>query len=146
MKKQEYLEMKRRHEEEMNDFPIAYAFNDEQLQQALEKLGATSRKECVTVFGHGDIVKRENAKPLVDMLERHTNEIRDKLREDVEFAEAAFLYEMDNHEYAINWSADEDVLGCFCIDWEFIRKYGLQMAYDSARNKHFKNMEDWGVI
>lgn len=146
MKKQEYLEMKRRHEEEMNDFPIAYAFNDEQLQQALEKLGVASMKECVTVFGHGDIVKRENAKPLVDMLARHTNEIRDKLKEDVEFAEAAFLYEMDNHEYAINWSADEDVLECFCIDWDFIRKYGLQMAYDSARNKHFKHMEDWGVI
>jgi hypothetical protein len=146
MKKQEYLEMKRRHEEEMNDFPIAYAFNDEQLQQALEKLGVASTKECVTVFGHGDIVKRENAKPLVDMLARHTNEIRDKLKEDVEFAEAAFLYEMDNHEYAINWSADEDVLECFCIDWDFIRKYGLQMAYDSARNKHFKHMEDWGVI
>ena len=145
-KRQEYVDLKRKHEQEMNDFPIAFAFNDEQLQRALEKLGATSKEECVTVFGHGDIVKRENAKPLVEMLQRHTNEIKDKLKEDIEFAEAAFLYEMDDHEYAINWSADEDVMDCLSIDWEFIRKHGLQMAYDSARNKHFKHMEDWGVV
>lgn len=145
MKRQEYLDLKKKHEKELSDFPIAYAFNDEQLQQALEKLGAT-KEECVTVFGNGDIVRREDAKPFIKMLERHTKEIKDKLKDDVEFAEAAFLYEMDNHEYAINWSADEDVLDCFCIDWEFIRKHGLQMAYDSARNKHFKQMEDWDVI
>lgn len=145
MKRQEYLDLKREHEEELNKFPIAYAFNEEQLARALEKLGAT-KEECVTVFGHGDIVKREDAKRFVAMLERHTEEIKEKLIEDVEFAEAAFLYEMDNHEYAINWSADEDVLDCFCINFDFIRKHGLQMAYDSARNKHFKHMEDWGVI
>lgn len=140
MKRQEYLDLKSEHEEELNKFPIAYAFNEEQLARALEKLGAT-KEECVTVFGHGDIVKREDAKRFIEMLERHTEEIKEKLKDDVEFAEAAFLYEMDNHEYAINWSADEDVLDCFCINWEFIRKHGLQMAYDSARNKHFKHME-----
>ena len=145
MKKQEYLDLKKRHEKELSDFPIAYAFNDKQLEEALEKLGAT-KEECVTVFGHGDIVKRENAKVFVKMLERHTEELKQKLKDDPEFAEAAFLYEMDNHEYAINWSADEDVMDCFCINWDFIRKHGLQMVYDSARNKHFKQMEDWGVI
>ena len=145
MKKQEYLDLKKQHERELSEFPIAYAFNDEQLKEALEKLGAT-KEECVTVFGHGDIVKRENAKPFIKMLEHQTKEIKQRLADDVEFAEAAFLYEMDNHEYAINWSADEDVLDCFCIDWNFIRKHGLQMAYDSARSKHFKQMEDWGVI
>ena len=144
-KRQEYLDLKKKHEKELSDFPIAYAFNKQQLEEALEKLGAT-KEECVTVFGHGDIVKRENAKPLIAMMERHVDELKRKLREDVEFAEAAFLYEMDNHEYAINWSADEDVLDCFCINWEFIREHGLQMAYDSARNKHMKHAEEWGMI
>lgn len=145
MKRQEYLDFKKQQEKEFAEFPIAYAFNEKQLEEALEKLGAT-KEECVTVFGHGDIVKRENAKDLIKLLERHTEELKQKLIEDVEFAEAAFLYEMDNHEYAINWSADEDVMDCFSINWDFIRKHGLQMAYDSARNKHFKQMEDWGII
>ena len=137
--------MAKKHQKELEEFPIAYAFSDEQLKDALEKLGAT-KEECVTVFGHGDIVKRENAKALIKLLERHTEDLKQKLKDDVEFAEAAFLYEMDNHEYAINWSADEDVLDCFSINWEFIRKNGLQMAYDSARNKHMRNAEEWGMI
>ena len=145
MKRQEYLDLKKKHEKEVSEFPIAYAFNEKQLEEALEKLGAT-KEECVSVFGHGDIVKRENAKSFVEMLERQTEEIKQKLIDDIEFAEAAFLYEMDNHEYAINWSADEDVMDCFCINWDFIRRHGLQMAYDSARDKHFKQMENWGVI
>ena len=145
MKRQEYLDLQKKHQKELEDFPIAYAFNDEQLQEALAKLGAT-KEECVTVFGHGDIVKRTDAKAFVAMLKRHTEEVKQKLKDDPEFAEAAFLYEMDNHEYAINWSADEDVLACFAITFDDIRKWGLQMVYDSARNKHFKHMEDWGVI
>ena len=145
MKRQEYLDLQKKHQKELEEFPIAYAFNDKQLEEALEKLGAT-KEECVTVFGHGDIVKRTDAKAFVVMLERQREEMIENLRDDPEFAEAAFLYEMDNHEYATNWSADEDVLACFAITFEDIRKWGLQMAYDSARNKHFKHMEEWGVI
>lgn len=145
MKKQEYLDLKKRHQKEFEDFPIAYAFNDKQLQEALEKLGAT-KKEVITVFGHGDIVKRTDAKALIAMLERHDEELKRKLKDDVDFAEAAFLWEMDNHEYAINWSADEDVLAAFNIDFNFIRQQGLQMAYDSARNKHLKHAEEWEMI
>lgn len=145
MKRQEYLDLKKKHEKEFSKFPIAYAFNGKQLDEALAKLGAT-KEECVTVFGHGDIVKRTDAKALIKMLERHTEEIKQKLKDDPEFAEAAFLYEMDNHEYAINWSADEDVLDCFCITFEDIRKWGLQMVYDQARNKHLRHAEEWGMI
>jgi hypothetical protein len=145
MKRQEYLDFKKKQQKEFEDFPIAYAFNDKQLEEALVKLGAT-KEECVSVFGHGDIVKRENAKPLITMLDNQTKELHKKLREDVEFAKAAFLYEMDNHEYAINWSADEDVLECFSINWDFIRKHGLQMAYDQARREHMKHAEEWGMI
>jgi hypothetical protein len=80
------------------------------------------------------------------MLERQREELLQKLRDDKEFAEAAFLYEMDNHEYAINWSADEDVLDCFSLNWERLREWGLEDAYRRARNQHMKHAEEWGVI
>lgn len=144
-KRNEYLDLQKRHRKELEDFPIAYAFNDKQLEEALEKLGAT-KEECVTVFGHGDIVKREDAKSLIKMLERQTKELREKMKEDKEFAYEAFLYEMDNHEYAINWSGDEDVLDCLNLNWDMIRKWGLQMVYDKARNQHMRNAEKWGMI
>lgn len=145
MKKQEYLDLKKKHEKEFEDFPITYAFNDEQMKEALEKLGAT-KEECVTVFGHGDIVKRTDAKALIAMMKRHDDELKFRLLDDPEFAEAAFLYEMDNHEYTINWSADEDVLACFGITFENINAWGLQMAYRRAREKHMEHAQKWGMI
>ena len=144
--RQAYLDLIEKHREEVNNFPIAYAFNDKQLQEALVKLGADSVDECVTVFGHGDIVKRGNAKPFIDMLKRHTQEIKDAIVADKEFAEAAFLYEMDNHEYAINWDGDDDVLRCFGLDYEELVKLNLEDAYRRARQKHYNQMEEWGVI
>ena len=137
MKRQEYLDFKKRQQKEFEEFPIAYAFNDKQLEEALEKLGAT-KEECVSVFGHGDIVRRQDAKDLVKLFTRHDKELKQKLIDDVDFAYEAILYEMDNHEYANNWSADEDVLAALGIDFMFIRKNGLQMVYDQARNQHMQ--------
>ena len=145
MKRQEYLDLQEKHREELNAFPIAYAFNDKQLKEALEKLGAT-KEECVTVFGHGDIVKKTDAKRFLSMLKRHTDEVKEKLKTDPEFALAAFLYEMDNHEYAINWSGDEDVLSCFAISWDDIEEWGLQLVWATARRKHMEHAEEWGMI
>ena len=146
MKKQEYLDLKKKHEQEVSDFPVAYAFNDEQLKEALIKLGAKSVDECVTVFGHGDVVKRENAKPFIQMLKHHRIELKDKMRHDHEFAEAAFLYEMDNHEYAINWDGDEEILSCFGLSEDEVTEFGLKTAYMNARRRHMKNAREWGVI
>ena len=142
---QAYVELKKRQQKELEDFPIAYAFSNKQLEEALVKLGADSAAECVTVFGHGDIVKRSDAPKLVDIMRRHTEEIRDAMR-DEEFAEAAFLYEMDNHEYAINWSGDEDVLAAVCLDNKLLKEYGLKDAYRRATRAHMKNAVEWGMI
>ena len=143
--RQAYLDLQEKHRQEINEFPIEYAFSNQQLEEALVKLGAKSKDECVTVFGHGDIVKRENAKPFLDMLKRHTKETQEAMK-DKEFAEAAFRYEMDNHEYAINWDGDDDVLACFGMKYEDLKELGLEDAYRRARNAHMKYFEELGVI
>lgn len=144
-KRDEYLDLQKKHRKEFEEFPIAYAFNEKQLEEALEKLGATE-EECVTVFDHGDIVKRTDAKSLVELLERQREEMLQRIKDDPIFAEAAFLYEMDNHEYAINWTGDEDVLDCFGISFKEINQWGLQYAWNMAKRKHMKNAQKWGMI
>lgn len=143
--RQAYLDLQKKHQDEFNCFPIAYAFNEKQLEEALEKLGAM-KEECVTVFGHGDIVKKTDAKRLIAMLEHNTEEMKQRIKDDPDFAEAAFLYEMDNHEYAINWSGDEDVLACFSMTMNDVNKWGLQMAYSRARDKHMEHAREWEMI
>lgn len=143
-KRQEYLNLQKRQQQELTDFPIAYAFSEKQLEEALEKLGAT-REECVTYMGHGDVLKRTDVPAFKAMLRRHTKEIHEALK-DEEFAEAAFLYEMDNHEYAINWDGDADVLACFAIDEKWVIDHGLGGAYRRARRAHMKHAQEWEMI
>lgn len=139
---QAYLALKKRQVEELGNFPIAYAFNEEQLTQALEKLGA-KKEECVSVMGLGDIVKKSDAHKLIAMFKRHDKELQEFLLHDEKDAEEAFLYEMDNHEYAINWSGDEDVMTCFNVDYDKLDEMGLRGAYLRARNRHVKHAEEW---
>ena len=145
MRTQTYVELKDRQMKELNEFPIAYAFDEKQLEEALKKLDAT-KEECVTIFGHGDIVKKEDAPKFLQMLQRHTIEVQEALVADKDFAVEAFLYEMDNHEYAINYDGDGDVLGCFGLDEEEVVMLGIDTAYMLARKKHFDRMRDWGGV
>lgn len=144
MKAEAYLKLKEKQEKELNDFPIAYAFDGKQLEEALEKLGA-SKEECVTYMGMGDVMKKADVPKFKEMLKRHKEEIFEAMKDD-DFAEGAFLYEMDNHEYAINWSGDEDVLACFNMNTAKLREMGLTGAYRRARIQHMKNAEEWGMI
>lgn len=146
MRAQDYLELKERQQKEINEFPIAYAFDEKQLAEALEKLGVKDISECVTVCGHGDIMKKDDAPKFVAMLKRHTKEVQDALVADKDFALEAFLYEMDNHEYAINYDGDGDVLGCFGLEMDELETMGLDAVYQLARKKHFDHMREWGVL
>ena len=144
MKAQAYVDMMKRQQQELSDFPIAYAFNEEQLEEALIKLNAT-KEECVTYMNMGDIIKRTDIPAFKAMLRRHTEELQTAMQNE-EFAEAAFLYEMDNHEYAINWDGDADVLSALCLDAKLLKEYGLENAYRRARRQHMKNAQEWGMI
>lgn len=144
MKRQQYLDLMKKHEQELTDFPIAYAFSDKQLQEALAKLGAT-KEECVTVSGHGDIMKRTDVPAFFAMMKRHKEELAEAMK-DEDFAEAAFLYEMDNHEYAINWDGDADVLACFDLNEKTLVERGLDGAYRRARKAHYDHAREWDMI
>ena len=140
---QPYLDLQKKHQDELSAFPIAYAFNGQQLQEALEKLGATKRE--VTTLGYGTVLKKKDVPAFEALMKNHKHELYEAMK-DEEFAKAAFRYEMDNHEYAINWSADDDVLDCFNLDDVKLEEMGLEDAYERARKAHYKHAQEWGMI
>lgn len=143
MNSQPYLDLQEKHRKELSEFPIAYAFNGAQLKDAIEKLGAT-RSE-VTTLGYGTVIKKTDIPAFEELMANHKKEL-DEAMQDEEFAEAAFLYEMDNHEYAINWSGDEDVFSCFGLTEEKLKERGLENAYRRARNAHVRHAQEWEMI
>ena len=144
MNAQAYLKLQKKQRKDLEEFPIAYAFNEEQLKQALEKLGA-KKEECVTLYNCGDVMKKTDVPAFKEMMKRHREEIYELLK-DKQAAEEAFLYEMDNHEYSINWSGDEDVFSCFGLDEKKLDEMGLRDAYFKARKKHIEHAREWEMI
>ena len=61
---------------------------------------------------------------LITMLNRHVDEIQNAMK-DKEFAEAVLRYEMNNYEYAINMTGDEDVLSSLCLDRQMLKDFDL---------------------
>lgn len=146
MRAQAYHDLLNKQRKEIEEFPIAYAFSNEQLKEALEKLGVTDISECCTVCNHGDIVKKSDAKRFIEMLRRHNQEILDLL-ENKKLAEEIFEYEMDNHEYCINWDGDFDVLNSLGLDEKMLEEMNLKDAYRQARYAHMKRAhEEWDII
>jgi hypothetical protein len=87
---------------------------------------------------------------LLDIL----NAARKTSEENEEYMIKAFEYEMDNHEYAINWQGDWDVCSCFgrCkySDSKTYRDYLKEMgkenmikAYSIAKENHMKRAANW---
>jgi hypothetical protein len=144
-KTEDYKNLIEKHRKEVEEFPIAYAFSDEQLKEAMKKLGVKHLSECTTIFRMGDIMLKKDVPRYVQLIERHRKEILDAMK-DKEYAVAAFRYEMDNHEYAINWDGDSDVLKCFGLTLETLNSMGLADAYMAARKGHMNYMSEIGVI
>ena len=69
-----------------------------------------------------------------------------KMQEMQDIAYETFLYEMNNHEYAINWEGDDDVLSCLGMNRDKLRKWDLVDIYNRAVRSHMKYAEELGII
>ena len=95
-----YTELKAKHREEWNAFPIAFAFNKEQLSEGLRKLGVT-KEEVVGVQGGGFIRKTDEQK-FFDLFLRQFEETEKHTLDDT-FLLDAIKYELANHEFCVTY-------------------------------------------
>lgn len=69
--------------------------------------GMVLNRVCFAYYSDRDFVKK--CAQLQQGIEAAANANADNF----DYWKAAFLYEMNNHEYGINWQADYDVISCF---------------------------------
>ncbi len=120
--KNEYLELKEKHQKEINDFPIVFAFNQEQLTEGLKKLNATI-SECCSVYG-GGIIKKTDSERLKNMFLDHDIATTKAIKNDKTgegYIRAMFQYELSNHEYSFTLDAS-DTLECLGLTVEDMAK------------------------
>lgn len=114
-----YRQMQERHQKEMNNFPIAFAYSDQQFDDGMRKLGLdpSETDKVVSVF-YGAFIRREDHDALMEMFERHSKEERDAfIKNEYDWAYHAFRYELANHEYSYTGDYEPALEACgFTLD------------------------------
>jgi hypothetical protein len=105
-----YKEYKDARQGEFNDLPVHWAFGEKQFNEMVEKLGVSADNKLVSIGAGGYILKKDL--PLLDAFMGKKDQLPELMKDPV-FAEDAIYYEMCDHEYAINWQRNWDVLSCF---------------------------------
>lgn len=99
-----YLEMKAKHEQEVNDFPMFFAFSQKQFDEGMETLGLDpSETDKIYKLGNtGGYYRKSDSEALKEMFLRHSQEEADAIAADKTgegFIYDMFNYELANHEY-----------------------------------------------
>lgn len=142
-----YVELKEKHSEEFNKFPIAFAFSSEQFKKGMEKLGLTEKDidKVVAVSDSGGFIRKKDAKAFNEMNERHRQEKKQAINNDVTgegYIKDMFAYELANHEYGYTYDL-EDTLNALGLSIEEINNDDrLRHGLDLALNKYRENEEE----
>lgn len=113
----QYYELKKKQEKEMNDFPFMFAFSQKQFNEGMEKLGLQpDDTDKIYSLGAGSYIRRSDSPALHAMMERQEQERAAAIAADPDgtgFIYDMFYYELANHEYCITWDVSEtlDALG-----------------------------------
>ena len=153
--KETYKELKARHQENLNAFPIGAAFTNDQFDKMMREWGLTSDDtDKICSIGAGCFIRKTDKQAFHEMVETQHKELS-KAMKDIEFFESAALYEMFNHEYGINYQADWDVINALGYEVEYIDGTWIEQlekcaelteeqkkAYRRARAKYYRKAEE----
>lgn len=139
-----YRELKRKHEKEINDFPMMFAFDNKQFIKGMEKLGLKEDDtDKICSIGLGGYVKKDDVGKLKDLINKQKEEFKNEVAADPtgdNFIYDMFNYELANHEYCITYDVS-DALNSLSLTIDDVQndsrlKHGLQKAIKNQR-------EDW---
>lgn len=98
-----YLEMKHRHQSEINNFPFGFAFSETQFNEMMvERFGLTPEDtDKIYSIGNGGYIRKCDSDAMHEMFERHAQEREVAIRENKnDYLYHMFNYELANHEYS----------------------------------------------
>lgn len=138
-----YEEIKNKHQKRVNDFPLGFAFSNEQFKNMMEKWGLTENDtdKIVSIDGGGFLRKtdiEEYNKMWTEIRKEHKDLIeQDKTGEG--YIKDMFVSELENHEYGYTYELD-DTLDALELTREQIASspslsHGLELARKEILDK-----------
>jgi hypothetical protein len=138
-----YDEVKERHQKIVNEFPMKFAFSDEQFNQSMKELGLNPKDtDKVISIGGGGFIRKTDVKKFSDMWDTLRKEHNDLIKADKTgegYIKDMFVSELENHEYGYTYELD-DTLETLELTREQIAKsptlsHGLELARKEVLKK-----------
>lgn len=118
-----YMELKNKIQKEVDEFPMGFAFSNEQFEKMKEELGVKEDSELLSI-GAGGFIRKTDKEAFNELFNNKAKRIDEAIAEDKTgegFIKDMFLYELANHEYCVTYDL-EDTL------------YALDLTYDEVMN------------
>lgn len=118
-----YMELKNKIQKEVDEFPMGFAFSNEQFEKMKEELGVKEDSELLSI-GAGGFIRKTDREAFNELFNNKAKRIDEAIAEDKTgegFIKDMFLYELANHEYCITYDL-EDTL------------YALDLTYEEVMN------------
>ena len=115
----DYKEYQKKERELANKLPLKFAFSEKQFNEMMNEWGFNENEvDKIYKFGNsGGFYRKEDAQKLkncLNKIEQLKVDFEKEMDKNRDIRIEAFLYEMNNHEYAINYyQGDWDVCNCF---------------------------------
>ena len=78
-----YLELKKKHQKEFNEFPMFFAFNQKQFDEGMKTLGLKpNQTNKVYSFDGGGFYRKSDSTALIEMLKRFDREEKEAMKDD----------------------------------------------------------------
>ena len=134
-----YKVMKDQHQNEVNNFPMFFAFNNKQFEEGMQSLNLDpSETDKVYSAGAGGYYKKTDAEKLHAMVNRHREEM-EKAMLNEQFVYDMFDYELGNHEYTYTGSIT-DTLDALGLTFEEVNNNNL---LSSCLERACKDQREW---
>ena len=139
-----YDEIKEKHQKIVNEFPMKFAFSDEQFNQGTKELGLDPKDtDKVVSIGGGGFIRKSDAEEFSKMWDELRKEHNDLIKADKTgegYIKDMFVSELENHEYAYTYELD-DTLDALELTREQINNspalnHGLELARKEVLNKN----------
>lgn len=129
-----YMELKNKIQKEVNEFPIGFAFSNEQFEKMKIELGVKEDSELLSI-GAGGFIRKTDKEAFHELFNNKAKRFDEAIAEDKTgegFIKDMFLYELANHEYCITYELD-DTLDALDLTYEEVMnderlKRGLKLA------------------
>jgi hypothetical protein len=139
-----YIEMKNKHQQEINDFPKFFAFNKEQFEEGMKKFGLSpdDTKKIFPLGKTGGFCLCTDWNRLHEMFYRHTKELQDAISGDTTgngFIFEMFDYELADHEFIVSGDVTTTLRALGITEKELCGseqlRHGLSLAIKAQSNE-----------